>query len=260
MSLESFAIERLGVRRESNEIRFYSVLAFRIAELRMDHKFPTQVEGAGPKEGPAIFVGNHRNRYDVIKVFKAQRLTSGRIIRTLTRWSLLYPEEQEPEELLEEIGEKEDDLDSGPIWKREVRAFFLRGIGTVGVKRRQRNIDTFRKVNQLLSQKMLVGTFISDTRMEDGTVKDVMEGPAFLARMNPDVDIYPVGISGYPDGPETIRIGTSLTYRSQLTNSLGEFAILLGDRVTELLPKRVQRDWQARRAQELEWLTSKEKS
>ena len=82
---------------------------------------------------------------------------------------------------------------------------------------------------------------------------------AFLARMNPNVPIYIVSTSGYPDGPETARIAdTSLTFAKDSTGSTKEdlckFTILLADNIADLSPIRVRNAWQNRRDQELERL------
>lgn len=262
MDLETLVISKVGgFRRETPEVRWWGVVGFRFEEYKFDRKHPITVSGTPPDEGTAIFVGNHRDKYDSIKLFKAMRtlLPSGRIIRTFARHNLLDPIKKESAELLEQIGERDDDLENESFLKRWLRAFVIRGIGAIPVERRAVPLTALRRGTQLLKDGQLVGSFISDTRSRDGTIRGVLNGTAFLAKMNPTVPIYTVATSGFPDEPETVRISdNTLTYAKDSTGSnkedLSKFTILLADRIVDLSPVRVRNAWQDRRDQELERL------
>lgn len=262
MNLETLIINKVGgFRRESDEVRWWGVVGFRLEEYKFDHKHLITVSGTPPSEGPAIFVGNHRDKYDTIKLFKAMRtlLPSGRIIRTYARHNLLDPGIKESEDVLRQIGERDEDLENELYLKRLLSALVIRGIGAIGIRRRGVNTEALKTGTKLLKKGELVGGFISDTRSKDGTIRGVMNGMAFLARMNPNVPIYIVSTSGSPDGAETARIAdTSLTFAKDSTGStkedLSKFTILLADNIAYLSPIRIRNAWQERRDLELQKL------
>ncbi|MBI2334644.1 1-acyl-sn-glycerol-3-phosphate acyltransferase [Candidatus Daviesbacteria bacterium] len=241
MSLLERVVNRAtGINPESDGIKWYSVACFE-AFARMDwllHR--TSYRGIHlPSTGPALIVSNHTSMWDTAKGYRMGQ-QSKRIIRTFTRASLLDPETMESKSVLARTGHKSDILNSSPRWLKHIIAAIPQGVEAIPVARggEIRDIRNFlKKGRERLEAGLLVGIFVQETRHKDGKLADLMRGVELLARDNPDVPIYPAGISARI--PHRVSIGKPFTYRQAKDN----FMIFLGDSIANQLDPEIINDW-----------------
>lgn len=218
------------------------------------------LEGNFPTTGAAILVGNHHRDGDVYKTFAAVSKTGRLIGRTVVRKSLVDPRPQAKESVkyLELIGDKQDEYNKFS----PTRAYTLLGVGAIPILRDNPGIEFFKTCDQVLGTDQLLGIFLQPTRHKDCLLRNLQPGAAFLARLHPDVPVYPIAFSGSPDGRDRMVVLPPFTY-SQLLKEFGktidtnELTILIADRIAEGLPRRVQIDWrETTRAAEITRLSS----
>lgn len=249
----------LGLRKESETIKPAAVLGFMTLARIDSWRHKTQFEGSLPQDGAGIIVGNHSSSRDVLRIIEAGRRTAGRWIIGMAKEPLLHPEVQEPQEVIDRTG-REDTL---PLPLKKIRAWFMRGVGNIAVKRGGRNMEAIREAGKRLRNRMLVGIFLQETRVKEGDLRNLMNGAAFLAQLNPDIKIIPVGFSKEEVkdkiGKKTrfidrVRIGEAFTYNDIINDptlppieSIQDFTVIIAERIAKLLPKDKQDDWKERR-------------
>ncbi len=248
--LESAIYRAIGVRPESDGIKWYSVLFFELFAQYDNFRNHTIYDGVLlPTDGPILFVGNHTSMFDTAKGYRiAQR--SGRIPRTFTRESLLDPTKLEPTSVLERTGRKKDLLNSSPIWVRRIIAALPAGVEAIPVSRgggRKESSELLQRVRDQLNARRLVALFVQETRNKEGKLTNLMRGAGLLARNNPDVPIFPVGITVRK--PHRATVGEPFTYNQMIIDpkfaelARTNFIVLLGDRISELLDEPEKIDW-----------------
>ncbi len=207
-----------------------------------------------PPTGAAIFTANHHREADTYKGILAG-LTVGRIIRPILRKSLIYPNCEESAEFLASVGNKQDKLNKySPL-----RAFVLRGIGAIGIPRDNPGHDWIRSSRKTLRDGLLLSAFLEFTRHEDGCLRDLQNGAAYLMKTHPDTPTYTIALSGPPDGPDKAVVSKPITYNGKKTEygrdlEIYELTIILADIIAENFPIRPKKHWQATRGGETERL------
>lgn len=251
MSLLERAVNRAtGINPESNRIRWYSVLFFELFARYDNFRNHTIYRGVLlPTEGPALIVSNHTSMLDTAKGYRmVQR--SGRIPRTFTRESLLDPTKQESGFILARTGHKKDILNSSPMLIRRLIAALPAGVEAIPVPRG----GGLKELREFLERGRaqfeagrIVALFAQETRNKEGKLTDLMPGAELLAKNNPDVPIYPVGITVRK--PHRAAIGKPFTYNQTLKDpELSElarknFTVLIGDKIARLLDEPEKIDW-----------------
>lgn len=209
-----------------------------------------------PATGAAIITANHHKEADTYKGILAG-LAVGRIIRPVLRKSLIYPNCEESAEFLASVGNKQDKLNKySPL-----RAFVLRGIGAIGIMRDNPGRDWIRSSKKTLENGLMLSAFLQLTRHDDGCLRDLQNGAAYLMQKYPDTPTYEVALSGTPNGPDKAKILKPITY-NQLRRRLGkeisipELTIILADRLAQALPKRPRNNWKSARKKEIKRLAA----
>lgn len=253
--LEQRYYRTLGIRKECPELNPLAVGLLIARSAIHAKKHHSIIEGYPlPTEGAAIITANHHRKADTFKGILAGR-AAGRIIRPILRKSLIYPNCEESQEFLESIGNKQDDLSRySPL-----RAFALRGIGAIGLMRDNPGHDWMRPSKKALESGQLLSAFLQLTRHEDGCLRDLQGGAAMLMKMYPSIPVYPVALSGSPDGPDKAVISKPLTYNEKKAEygrnlTIPELTIILADIIAENFPERPKQHWQTTREEEVERL------
>lgn len=251
MGLEVITCRLAGVNPEIQGIRWYSVAAF-AALARLDEFLHHTTYGGEliPTSGPAIIVANHISMWDIAKGYRiGQR--SHRILRTFTRASLLNASKQDPQRVLARTGHKADIFNRAPKWLKYFIAAFPKGVDAIPVPRggsREAVEQALVVGSGKLSEGLAVAIFGQETRQKDGRLVNLMPGPAFFARKNPDVPIQVVRISQEPDR-DRVSISKPFTYNQMRRDpELGDLArhhfdVLIGDRIADLRDDAVRADW-----------------
>lgn len=255
--LEQSYYHALGIRKEFPELNPIAaglLIAKSAIHIRKHHSI---IEGYPlPMQGAAILTANHHREADTYKGVAIGR-DVGRIIRPVLRKSLIYPNCEESAEFLLSIGDKQDKLNKyDPL-----RAFVLRGIGAIGLMRDNPGHDWIRTCKAALQANQLLSVFLQFTRHEDGCLRELQGGAALLMKMHPKIPVYPVALSGLPDGPDkatVLKPFTCAEKEAEYDRELNpvELTMIIADKIAEALPERVQLDWQTRRKEELNRLTS----
>lgn len=207
-----------------------------------------------PTTGAAIITANHHREADTYKGILAG-LTVGRIIRPVLRKSLIYPNCEESAEFLASIGNKQDKLNKySPL-----RAFVLKGIGAIGIPRDNPGHDWIRPSKKTLRDGLLLSAFLQLTRHEDGCLRDLQNGAAYLMKKHPDTSTYTIALSGSPDGPDKAVTSKPITYNEKKAEygrdlEIDELTIILADIIAENFPERPRKHWLATREEEAERL------
>ncbi len=249
--LESAVYRATGINPESDGIKWYSVLFFELFAQYDNFRNHTIYDGVLlPADGPVLFVGNHTSMFDTAKGYRiAQR--SGRIPRTFTRESLLDPTKPEPASVLERTGRKKDILNSSPMWVRRIIAALPAGVEAISVSRgggRKESNELLQRVRAQFEARRLVALFVQETRNKEGQLTNLMRGAGLLAKNNPDVPIFPVGITVRK--PHRATVGEPFTYNQMLSDpefaelTRTNFTVLIGDKIARLLDEPEEIDWQ----------------
>ena len=240
--LESAIYRATGVHPESDGIKWNSVLFFELFAQYDNFRNHTIYDGVLlPTDGPVLFVGNHTSMFDTAKGYRiGQR--SGRIPRTFTRESLLDPTKLEPASVLARIGQKQDILNSAPVWVRHFIAALPAGVEAIPVPRG----GGLKELREFLERGRaqfeagrLVALFVQETRNKEGKLTNLMPGAELLVKNNPDVPVYPVGITVRK--PHKATVGEPFTYNQMLKDP--NFTVLIGDRIAQLLDEPEKIDW-----------------
>ncbi|MBI2020673.1 hypothetical protein HYS94_04630 [Candidatus Daviesbacteria bacterium] len=126
---------------------------------------------------------------------------------------------------------------------KRLLASFLQGIDVNPVKRGAKGHDLFptiRRVRQAIIKGNLVGIFIQETRHKDGSLDDLLDGPAIFAKMFPNIPIYAARITPPSHRPHIFRIDQPFTY-SEVANdssnnieSISDMTSFIGRRIASL--------------------------
>lgn len=258
MFIEQLYYRGLGVKKEFPELNPLAAGLMIAKSITHTKKHHSIIEGHFPLDGPAIITGNHHREDDVYKICQAARITAGRLpTRAVIRMSLIRRNSQESAEYLASIGNKQDCLNK----YNPLRALVLRGVGVYGILRDNPGLSFVRWGNGILTTKQMLGIFLQPSRDEKCLLRNLQPGAAFFAKKHPDVSIYLFACSGPPDGPDKLTILDPITYAQQSAEmgrkpSIGEFTVILADKVATVLPEKSQLDWLTRRTIELTRLTS----
>lgn len=93
----------------------------------------------------------------------------------------------------------------------------------------------------------VVALFAQETRNKEGKLTDLRPGAELLAKNNPDVAIYPAGITAKK--PHRATIGEPFTYNQMLKDpefsklARINFTVLIGDKIAQLLDEPEKIDW-----------------
>lgn len=261
MTPERIFYNLVGIRKESPRVKWYSVAVFEIYSKLDNLLHGTTIEGRLPPEGPALVVSMHTRSWDMAKGYSMVKGTAHRLMQGIARESLLHPDIKESEEVLERTGKKQDFFHHAPRFVKEIVAFFLRGIDAIGVPRGAQTLSalrpTIRTCVVALVDKRIVGIFIQETRVKENDLRDLMNGPAFLARLNPDIPVYPVAIYS-KKRPHKISIGQSFTaneamvhpnFRSDLDQTIA-LTLFIADKIADIAEEEVKIDWFEKRREE----------
>lgn len=256
MNLERLFYNAVGIRNESDSVKWYSVAAFEVFSGldRFLHK--TVYEGSLPSEGTALVVSMHTSAWDMAKGYTIVKETAHKLMRGVARESLLDPDLEESQDVLERTGKLDDSFNKLPKPIRQVFASFIKGIDPIGVKRGAKTLGAFRPtlraISETFSQDRMVGIFTHETRRRENDLKNLMEGPAFIARLHHDIPIYPVAIWSR-DIPHRLTVGAPfsakeafqhLDFRTDLDQTTA-LTLFIAERITEIADCRVKVSWDA---------------
>jgi hypothetical protein len=213
------------ITREYDELDLMGsgpLLAISVIDSLIHH---TKIEGDFPPVGtPAIFVGNHDSGRNPVKATRAfigkrafftpwthhETFNRGRTIRCFVRDSLLYPTIQEDPAILALTGKAKNDLDAAPMFFKQIRAKMMRDEGSIPIPRgADMPITSIRIALAAIDHGDLVASFLQQTRIPQGDLRDLFEGAAFLAIKRPDCLVIPVGNASHPD---IFKMGPGFTY------------------------------------------------
>lgn len=248
MFIETLYYRGVGIKKEFPELNPVAAALLRIGILWHTKKHHSVVEGYPlPREGTAIITGNHCSQADIYEAGLAGQ-KSGRLIRTVLKKSLIEKGAYESDEYLNRIGDKKDSADYSPL-----SAFVMRGVGGIPILRDNPGINFARTCYQVLNSNQLLGIFLQGSRDEDGLLRNLEPGVAFLASKEKyhNVPIHPIAFS-----KDRALLLEPLTY-NQLRDNLGreidipELTILITDRIAAALSTHVQAEWQEQRENEL---------
>ncbi len=238
----------IGIRKEYPKLNPLAAGLMELGIVMHVLKHHSIIDGQRlPREGAAILTGNHCSKADPYEAGMTGR-RAGRLIRTVLKKSLVVEGAYESPEYLKSIGDKEDPTEYSPL-----NAFVMRGIGSIPILRDKPGRDFIRICSQALDSNQLVGIFLQSTRDEEGFLRNVEPGAAFLATRKKyhETPVYPLAFSA-----NKVTILPPFTY-NQLRNQLGreieipELTIIIADRISDALSGPVQTDWQNRREDEL---------
>lgn len=260
MNPETFVSNLVGIKNKSPKIRALPLLGFDGISKLDSFLHKTVVKGFLPAEGPALVVSNHMSMWDIAKGYDMSVHTAGRIMFGVARETLINPDLKESKEVLKRAGKTSDPLNKAPRFVRRIISFILtdvsiavpRGAQTLGALR-----PTIRACNQAFADQHMVGVFVQETRVKEGDLRNVMDGPAFLAGLNPDIPIYPVAIYE-ENGHHVASIGDHFTanqakldpsIRTDL-DQITAMTVYIVDHIADMLPDAQRNDWYERRKQE----------
>lgn len=250
MLAETIACRLVGIRPESEKIKWYSVVLLEgFAKLdRVLHH--TTYEGAFlPAEGPAFLVSNHRRMWDIARGYRVGQ-RSHRIPVTFAKSTLLDPTLKESAEVAARTGHKSDILNSDSIWTMRIRhgiAAICKGAGAESLTRGggMKEINDFRKRGKaIITANRITACFVQETRDKEGKLSDPKPGAAWLAKDNPDIPIYFMGISKNRvsiEGPHTFnQLRNDPAYADLPTKYL---IVAIVDKIANLLEPPERNDW-----------------
>lgn len=260
MHPEAAFYQIVGVRKESPKLKWQAVIAFELYSKVDRLLHGTKIWGSLPTEGPILVVSMHTSSWDIAKGYEISK-TGKRVMRGVARETLLNPDLQESEEVLERTGKKSDPLTNAPRFIRNFIAAVLNGVDAIGVPRGASTLNalrpTIRVCTQAFENNQIVGIFIQETRVKENDLRDLMKGPAFLARMNPDVPICPVAVYSKRH-PHKISIGQPFTaneakldasFRTDLDQTTA-LTLYIADQIANIAEEEVKIDWFEKRREE----------
>ncbi len=255
----------LGVRKEyvdPNPVAQATAATLLIARTKL-HVFThhSQIQGYPlPRQGAAIVTGNHNEAGDSFKGLQHAIKTAGRLIRPVVKRSLLEEGAIESMEYLRSIDAQTESL--GEYTPRN--AFVLRHTGAIGVLRNNPGLNFVRAVDQGLKNQHLMAIYLQPTRNPDCFLRHLQPGAAYFAMKHPEIPVYPVAFSNYPDKVDLAVFMEPFTYAQKVAEygqalSEAEFTVIIADSIARGLPNKAQIDWTTRRSQELQHLNSRKK-
>lgn len=248
MSIEQRYYDLLGVRKEYPNLNLIAITGLELFSRTFSwFRGGLEIEGAFPPEGPFIAYANHRGAGDIPRIYIALTRTSGRFLRGYTKATLLINGYKEPRSVRQNF----DPMEHFPL--NHLTKFFLGGSGAIPIRRGGISIEAFKLTRAALQNGEGIGLFLQQHRVKEGDLRELMNGVKFLGEKFPNVPFVPTGISGPPDGPYRIRIGSTFTYieasqePSYDATTESGFKLYAGDRLAPLISERVQNDWETRR-------------
>lgn len=251
MELDRPYYRLIGVKKEFPGLNPIAAGLMELGILWHTRKHRCVVKGYPlPQEGAAIITGNHISASDPYETGLAGR-RAGRLIHAVVKKILIQRGAYESDEYLRSIREKRNKEEYNVL-----KAFVMRGIGSIGVLRDNPDTNFLKSCYQVLDTNQLLGIFLQDTRDEEGLLRRLRPGAAYIAshRKHRDVPIYPIAFSEH-----SATVLEPVTY-NQLRNQLGrdikvpELTIILADIIVSSLPQRIQDDWKTRKAEEYKQL------
>lgn len=253
MSVEKFFYERLGVRKEYSRLNpFAAALVIGISNVYARLSGLT-IEGSIPSYGAAIFISNHIDEFDGLRMFRAgvcavrdeQGPTRGRILRGVGKSTLFgIPEPQAVREKTNKRGFLNSD---NPLFKIAVRVLIgvpLSGAGVIPVRRGFADRFALRQIRHAIEDQQGVVLSIIESRDQTGGLEDLKPGAAYLLKTHPETPAYLVAISQHPN---VVRISEVFTYsqrrRERGDLDLKELMLYLADGIIELQPPHIQERW-----------------
>lgn len=198
-----------------------------------------------PKEGPAIFAGSHNKELDMW-LMQTIPFREGRTMSSFARNTLR--DQNAPEADL--IKKRRQDGLSGrnKEWYMKLFGPYIEGFGCYWidlgiVDSKATRSGTIRAIRDLKNGK-LVGVFPQGTRRPPYDFLDVLDGVARIAKITPEVPIYPVGFN-YESIPGRILpkpvvvVGEPFSYKEvpklEAENEVEDVTNYLADRIAELV-------------------------
>ena len=258
MNLEAKVAEIVGIKYKSPKVRPIPLLTFAVLS-KLDHLLhKTETRGSLPSEGSAFVVINHTSMWDIAKGYDISVKSAGRIMLGIARETLLNPDLVESVVVLERTGKKNDPLTKAPKLLRRFISYVLHDT-SIPIPRGAQSLSslrpTLRATTKALNEGHIVGIFAQETRSPD--FRDIKDGPAFLANLNPDVPIYPVAIFK-EQGRHIVSIGQGFSanqarldpsFRTDL-DQVTALTVYIADGIANLMPDLQRNDWHNMRKQE----------
>lgn len=239
----------LGIRKEYPDLGCPGVTALVLTSRLFTTLSGAQIEGKFPTHGAAIVAGNHTRSTDILLVTETC-VRSGRMMKALGRDTLLNPNLQEDPEILKRTGKEINDLDNIHPLLAHLRANILKDTGAIPVRRGSADRHAIAAALEALDRQLLVGAFVQETRVREGDLRDLFSGTAFLAMKRPDVPIYPISISGPPNGDHKLVVGEPFTYNQARNDpdysdagNLKSMTVYIADQIAKNLPPSIQTKW-----------------
>lgn len=198
-----------------------------------------------PKDGPAILAGSHNKELDMW-LMQTIPFREGRTMSSFARNTLR--DQNAPE--ADFIKERRQGGLSGRSneWYMKFFGSYIEGFGCYWVDlgipdSKATRIGTIRAIRDLKNGK-LVGVFPQGTRRPPYDFLDVLDGVSRIAKMAPEVPIYPIGfnyesVAGKWLPKPIVEVGGLFTYRQILqTEGTGEIenaTNFIADRMAELV-------------------------
>lgn len=240
-----------GVKRESDDLKWYAVTAFSLL-AKIDHllSHPFYEGDPLPQEGPALIIGNHPNPRGFIRGYRLGEMNH-RIIRTFAKNTLFDYHTIEPEEVWQRTGKKQDLLNvtsKSPWWHRQAAKMLaagIKGLGSIPVARggTEDDMQDFLDKGEAAFQKrLIVGIFGQETRSR--TLANPMIGPATLAMENYEVPIYAVAM--LDKGIRVRRLGTfEELWNNPATHDLADtnLTVLIFNAIADMSDPEIRDDW-----------------
>lgn len=193
----------INLRFESEEhSRWHHYLSVPIFDV-ISSVQSVNILGQIPKEGPAILLSNHVSGMDPFWIHYLAYKSAGRTIRTFAKASLVDPTHKESAKALE--GRSVDDVlvssKSGlkRFFRESLVPFYTKGFNPyvveIGVPNSDLNKRAMFEADKDLKNGRLVCMFPQGHRKPEYDLLDMMPGAFILAKENPNVPIYAVGLN-----------------------------------------------------------------
>lgn len=199
--IESYFYKLAGVRKESENTKWYSIAAFSlIAKVDQLLHHPSYGGDPFPENGPGLIIGNHPQPIGFIRGFRLCEINH-RMATPFIKHTLLDYRQSEPAEIRQQTGKKQDLLNvttESPWWHRKIADLLsacFKGLRAMPIVRGGTEADMMDFLDRgqaELKKKHLVGIFAQQTRSTN--LADPKPGPAILAMENSEVPIYAVAI------------------------------------------------------------------
>lgn len=247
MLTERIVCRLAGIQPESEEIRWYSIVALEAFAKLDGILHGTTYEGALlPLAGPALLVSNHTSMWDIARGYRVGQ-RSRRIPRTFARDTLLDPTLTESSQVSARTGHKSDVLNSGLLPIRQAIAAVCKGAEAQPITRgggMEVLNDFLKRGRAIFEAHQLAACFIQETRNKDGKLRNPKPGVALLAAANPDIPIYFMGVSRKRvsiKGPYTFNQLRNEPAYNQLPRKY--LIVAMADKIADQLDPEERNDW-----------------